>query len=492
MAVLKELLRGIEHQVLQGGINQKITGIKYDSRQIKEGDAFVCMPGFNTDGHLYASQAVANGARVLLVERNLLDVTGCTMVQVKNTREILPLLAARFYNRPSRALRVIGVTGTNGKTTTTHLIKAILEEAGFAAGLIGTLDASFEGYQEKLSNTTPESLDLERFMRRVSENDGKYLVMEVSSHALEIGRVKEIDFDVAIFTNLTQDHLDYHKSLENYRDAKLKLFANLPTESGRMAIINVDDPEAHSFLNASQVDKITYGINNKATVKAVDIQITSRGSSFRVIYPGGEISMEIKLAGLFNVYNSLAAIAFAIGEEISPLITKKALEKVQGVPGRFETINEGQDYSVIVDYAHTPDGLKNILKTAQEITKGRIITVFGAGGDRDRTKRPLMGRIAAEYSDFSIVTSDNPRSEEPLAIIEEIVVGLRDNKEAHYAVVPDRREAIRHAIYLAHQEDLVVIAGKGHEDYQIIKGKVYPFDDRLVARECIREKERHE
>lgn len=492
MAILKELLAGIEHQVLQGDPNQEITGIEYDSRNIKTGDAFVCIPGFKTDGHHYASQAIANGARTLLVERPAAGSVECTMVLVKDTRQILPLLASRFYKEPSRTLRVVGVTGTNGKTTTTHLIKAILEENGFAVGLIGTLNASFQGYQEKLANTTPESLDLERFMRRVCDNGGRYLVMEVSSHALDLGRVREIDFDAAIFTNLTQDHLDYHKSLENYRDAKLQLFANLPVESGRLAVINADDPQADSFLNASKGDKITYGIRNSATVRATDVRITPRGSFFTVLYPGGETSFEIRLAGLFNVYNALAAISFAIGEKIPTSVIKQALEKVPGVPGRFETIDEGQDYTVIVDYAHTPDGLKNILKTARQITGRRIITVFGAGGDRDRTKRPLMGRIAAEYSDFSIVTSDNPRSEEPLAIIEEIVVGVKEKEEAHYAVVPDRREAIRHAIYLAHPGDMVVIAGKGHEDYQIIKGKVYPFDDRLVAREYIREKEQHE
>ena len=316
--------------------------------------------------------------------------------------------------------------------------------------------------------------------------------MEVSSHALDLGRVKEIDFGAAIFTNLTQDHLDYHVSLEKYRDAKLKLFSNLPVQPRRFSVINADDPQADSFLNASHGQKITYGIRNTATVKAADVRITSRGSSFEIAFPDGRLTCKIRLAGLFNVYNALAAISFALEEGIPPQVIKTALEKVQGVPGRFETIDEGQDYAVIVDYAHTPDGLENILKTARQITSGRIITVFGAGGDRDKTKRPLMGGIAAQYSDFSIVTSDNPRSEEPLAIIDDIVAGLKERDAAHYAVVPDRREAIRHAIFLAHPDDMVVIAGKGHEDYQIIKGKVYPFDDRQVAREYIREKERHE
>ncbi|MGE5544184.1 MAG: UDP-N-acetylmuramoyl-L-alanyl-D-glutamate--2,6-diaminopimelate ligase [Bacillota bacterium] len=492
MSILKKLLAGIEHQVLQGNPCQEITGIEYDSRQVKNGNAFICIPGFKTDGHNYAVQAVMNGARTLIVERPVEGCAECTMVQVKDTRQVLPLLASRFYRAPSKELRVVGVTGTNGKTTTTHLIKAILEEAGHAVGLIGTLNASFQGYQEKLANTTPESLDLERFMRRVCDHGGRYVVMEVSSHALDLGRVREIDFDAAVFTNLTQDHLDYHKTLEVYRDAKLKLFSSLPVEPGRFAVINADDPHSASFLNACRGDKITYGTKNSAAVRATDIRITAKGSYFTVEYPNGRMPLGIRLAGLFNVYNALAAITFAIQEGIPPQVIKEALEKVQGVPGRFETIDEGQEFSVIVDYAHTPDGLENILKTARQITGGRIITVFGAGGDRDRTKRPLMGRIAADFSDFCIVTSDNPRNEDPLAIIEDILAGLTEKEDAHYAVVPDRREAIRHAVYLAHPDDMVVIAGKGHEDYQLIKGKVYPFDDRLVAREYIRERERYE
>jgi UDP-N-acetylmuramoyl-L-alanyl-D-glutamate--2,6-diaminopimelate ligase len=489
MAKLKELLKGIEYKVLQGDPCQEVTGIEYDSRHVKSGNAFVCIPGFKTDGHNYAAQAIVNGSRALLVERPVDGAEDCTMVQVSDTRELLPLLASRFYDAPSRALRVIGVTGTNGKTTTTHLIKAILEEAGYAVGLIGTLNASFQEYQEKLANTTPESLDLEKFMSHVRDHGGRYVVMEVSSHALDLGRVREIDYDVALFTNLTQDHLDYHKDLESYCDAKLNLFDKLPVEPGRFSVINADDPHADRFLQASNGEKITYGIHNPATVKATNVRITSRGSVFDVVYPEGKISISIRLAGFFNVYNSLAAIAFALEERIAPETIKEALKKVKGVPGRFESIDEGQNYSVIVDYAHTPDGLENILKTARQITGGRIITVFGAGGDRDRKKRPLMGRIAAECSDFTIVTSDNPRSEDPLAIIDDIVVGVKEVETAHYAVVPDRREAIRHAIYLAHPDDMVVIAGKGHEDYQLIKGKVYPFDDRLVAREYIRVRE---
>jgi len=492
MPILEQLLTGVEFQVLQGNPGLEVTGIAYDSRRVEEGYVFVCIPGFKTDGHNYAADAVQRGARALLVEREVEGCPDCTIVKVRDTRWTLPLLASRFYGQPSRDLKVVGVTGTNGKTTTTHLIAAILQEAGYAVGLVGTLNATFKGYEEKLANTTPESLDLERFMRRVSDEGGNYVVMEVSSHALDLGRVSQIDFNTAVFTNLSQDHLDYHRDLEEYREAKTKLFRSIPVEPGRFAVINADDPHAGSFIEAAAGDSVTYGINNPATVKAVNIQITSRGSSFEVLYPEGSMSVRIRLAGLFNVYNALAAIAFALREGIPTGTITEALEKVQGVAGRFESIDEGQEFSVIVDYAHTPDGLENILKTARQITEGRIITVFGAGGDRDRTKRPLMGKIVAEKSDFSIVTSDNPRNEEPLAIIEDILVGVKEIEDAHYAVVPDRREAIRHAVYLAHPGDMVIIAGKGHEDYQIIKGKVYPFDDRLVAREYIRERVKHE
>lgn len=489
---LVDLMEGLTCKVIQGDVNIEIAGIEYDSRRIEPGCLFVCMPGSKTDGHLYVNSAAERGAVAYLVEKPVEVPDNQTVIEVENTRAILPELAARFYGRPSRQLRVIGVTGTNGKTTTTHLIKAILEEAGHRVGLIGTLYASWNGRQETIANTTPESLDIERFMRRVVDEGGDYVVMEVSSHALDIGRVREIDFNVGVFTNLTQDHLDYHQTFARYLEAKSRLFKGIEVREGNFAVVNVDDDSWTELLRDVRIPIVTYGIDRHAAILAEEAEITAAGSRFTVRYPDGILKIRLRLAGLFNVYNALASIAFAVQEGVPADKIETALAKVKGVPGRFESVDEGQDFAVIVDYAHTPDGLENVLKTARAIVEHRLITVFGCGGDRDRGKRPIMGRIAASLSDFCIVTSDNPRSEEPMDIINEILEGVRQVEGAHYAVVPDRRDAIFHAIQLAGKGDLVMIAGKGHEDYQIIKGQVLPFDDRQVARECLREKIKNE
>lgn len=473
---------------VKGDTDIEVTSIEYDSRRVIPGSLFVCIPGFKTDGHLYLNHARQKGAVAFVVEREV-DVEGeMTLVKVKDARWALPLLASNFYGQPSHYLKVIGVTGTNGKTTTTHLIKAILEEAGYKVGLLGTLYADWQGKREKITNTTPESVELEKFIRKVKDEGGDYVVMEVSSHALDLGRVSRIDFHSAVFTNLTQDHLDYHGSWENYRNAKARLFAQIAPKEGRFAVLNADDPASLYFSGLTRVPVITYGINSQADVRAQDAEMSLSGSIFKVVGQEKEMVASTRLTGLFSIYNCLAAIAWAWGEGISSDKISSALAKVKGVPGRFESVDEGQEFSVIVDYAHTPDGLENILKTARLIGPRRLITVFGCGGDRDRTKRPIMGEIAAKLSDFTIITSDNPRSEEPLAIIDDILVGVKKVSTAHYAVVPDRKEAIHHAIELAGKDDMVIIAGKGHEDYQIVKDKILPFDDRLVARECLREK----
>lgn len=492
MPSLQEVLRGLQPFETRGDVLREITGIQYDSRQVAPGNLFVCIPGLKTDGHNFVPQAVAAGAVALLVERDVATDQGVAVVKVADTRKALPVVASNFYGAPSRDLRVIGVTGTNGKTTTTHLVAAILEEAGFPVGLIGTLYARWGGVQEAIANTTPESVDLERFFHKVRREGGKYVVMEVSSHALDLGRVDQIDFDVALFTNLTQDHLDYHHTLEDYLRAKLVLFRMLDGSRGKLAVINADDPHSSDFSRAARCRTITYGLGRGAEVRAVDVNVESSGSAFTAVWPGGSLPIALKLAGNFNVYNALAAIAFALGEGIEPAIIKQGLERVAGVPGRFESVACGQDFTVIVDYAHTPDGLKNILQTAQRMARGRIITVFGCGGDRDRGKRPLMGEIAARYSDFTIVTSDNPRTEEPMAIIEDILPGVNRVKDCSYAVVVDRREAIRQAVSMAAKDDIVIIAGKGHETYQLVKGEVFPFDDREVAREFLRGRLRNE
>lgn len=485
---LSDLMKSIDYRLLLGDVNIEISGLHYDSRQVKPGMVFVCIGGLKTDGHFYINNAIENGAAAIIVEKEISVPENISCIKVDNTRGILPVLAANFYGEPSRDLRVVGVTGTNGKTTTTHLIKTILEKAGKKTAIMGTLYAKIDELEKNFKHTTPEAVEIEEFFALSRDKGAEYLVMEVSSHALDLKRVDRIHFNTGIFTNLSQDHLDYHHDMESYKKAKLKLFEMIPHNPGNFSIINGDDSHALDFIQAAGKNSCTYAIRTEAAVTAHNIQLSLKGSSFAVKYDGGEFKVNIELMGLFNVYNALAAIAFGLKEGLPPDIIKSALQEVTGVPGRFEQVPSLHGFTVAVDYAHTPDGLDNILQAARQLTTGRIITVFGCGGDRDRGKRPVMGEIAARYSDFCVVTTDNPRSEEPEAIIADIIPGLNRVEESRYAVIMDRREAIRHAIYLAREGDLVVIAGKGHETYQLIKGEVFEFDDRKVAAQFLQEK----
>jgi UDP-N-acetylmuramoyl-L-alanyl-D-glutamate--2,6-diaminopimelate ligase len=482
---IEKLLQGLDYQLAKGPKDIDVQGLCYDSRKAAEGFLFVCIPGLKTDGHQFVNQAIANGARVILAEKEIKLPDGVTLLLTSDCRRALPLISANFYGQPSRDLKVIGVTGTNGKTTTTHLIKSILEEAGYKTAIIGTLYAKIDDTEKVLGHTTPESLDIEEFMAIARQEGARYVVMEVSSHALDLGRVDQIFFDAAVYTNLTQDHLDYHQDMEHYKQSKLKLFKQLHEGTGWFGVVNVDDPYAEDFIKAA-APIFTYAVDQPADVRAAEVDSNLKGSSFQVVTPSKEFKINMKLIGMFSVYNALAAICFALHEGIESATIKSALEKVTGVAGRFEQVDCGQDFTVVVDYAHTPDGLENILRTGRQIVKNRLITVFGCGGDRDRTKRPLMGKIAAEWSDFCIVTSDNPRSEEPEAIIDDIVPGLNAVENSHYAKIVDRRDAIEHALRLAKPGDLVIIAGKGHETYQLVKDKVLDFDDRKVAREILK------
>lgn len=483
---ISELMQGIDYQLCKGVLDTEVIGLAYDSRQVKPGYLFICIPGLITDGHQFAGQAIANGAMVIVAEKDIDIPAGITLLTVADCRKTLTLLSSNFFRQPSAGLRVIGVTGTNGKTTTTHLIQAILEEAGKKTGILGTLYARVDDMEMDLGRTTPESLEIEEFASLVRDKNGQYLIMEVSSHALDLGRVDKISFDAAVFTNLTQDHLDYHKTMQEYRESKLKLFRQIAGGKENFAIINADDPAAQDFIKASGPACYTFAINNPADIRAIKLETNLQGSRFTVVSKNEEFEIKMKLIGLFSVYNALAAISYAIQEGIDAAVIKAALEKVEGVAGRFEQVDCGQSFTVVVDYAHTPDGLENILETGREIKENRLITVFGCGGDRDRTKRPQMGRIAAQYSDFSIVTSDNPRSEEPEAIINDILPGMNEIENAHFAKIVDRRDAIEHAIRMARKGDLVIIAGKGHETYQLVKDQVLHFDDREVAREILK------
>jgi len=484
---LDELINILEEKQIIGNLDVMVNDVTCDSRQVRDGALFVCIRGYKLDGHDYAAHAVANGAKAIVAERKLPGIP-VPQIIVDNSRVALARLASHFWGHPSEKLKLIGVTGTNGKTTTTYLVETIMAKAGYKTGLIGTIKNKIGDRFYEVKNTTPESAELQRMLHQMVELGTDYVAMEVSSHALELSRVTGCNFAVGVFTNITQDHLDFHVNFANYVSAKTKLFTSMGTDQKRFAVINIDDPNSDYIMARTKVNIITYGIEKPATVTAQEIAVTANGVAFTAVTPQGKEKFKLKLTGLFNVYNALAAICVGLTQGVNLALIKEALESVPGVPGRFELIDCGQDFTVIVDYAHTPDGLENILKTAKAFAQRRIITVFGCGGDRDRTKRPLMGKVAAKYADYCIITSDNPRSEDPVQIIKETEAGVVEGGKSRddYATVTDRRQAIAKAIAMAEPGDVVIIAGKGHETYQIIKDKVLPFDDREVAREILR------
>jgi UDP-N-acetylmuramoyl-L-alanyl-D-glutamate--2,6-diaminopimelate ligase len=460
----------------------EITGLAYDSRAVKQGGLFFCVSGFASDGHEFAAQALANGASALVVERPL--GLGAPEVQVASARAAMAPMAARFYDQPARELRVVGVTGTNGKTTTAYLVRALLEAGGEQCGLLGTVKSIVGGRDRAVQRTTPEAIDLQRDLRAMLDGGDRACAIEVSSHALQLGRADAIGFAAAVFTNLTQDHLDFHETMEEYFQAKRLLFAPPGGDPPGLSVINVADPYGRRL--AEEIDgALTFALDAPADYSATDIACAFDGCRFTLRTPAGERSVALPLPGRFNVANALGALAaaHALGGELDVLIP--ALERGVRVPGRFEPVDEGQEFAVLVDYAHTPDSLENVLRAARELVGegGRTICVFGAGGDRDRGKRPLMGEIAARLADVTIVTSDNPRSEDPERIIAEIVAGT----EEEVSTVVDRRAAIEEAVAGAHAGDVLVIAGKGHEQGQeFADGHKLPFDDVGVAREALR------
>lgn len=488
----RELLEAVEVCAAGGDPAVPVKGIAYDSRQVKPGFLFVAIKGFKADGHEYINEAIKKGAAAVVMQREADLPPGTAWALTPDTRYALALLAACFYGHPSSKMKMIGITGTNGKTTTVNLVAAVLGAAGQKTGLIGTIHNRIGERILPVKHTTPESLDLQKLLAEMADEGVNACVMEVSSHALALHRVAGCEFDAAVFTNFTQDHLDFHENMEEYLETKLKMFKNLSLpgtkKEEKYAVVNIDDTRAAEIIEATGVPVYTYGIEGRADVRAVDIELNARGVNFTALGRWGRCPLNLKITGLFNVYNTLAAftVVAALGVPIRTI--RNALEAAGGVAGRFELVDQGQDFAVIVDYAHTPDGLDNILKAAGRITTGRLITVFGCGGDRDRTKRPLMGEIAAKYSDFAVITSDNPRTEDPLKIIDEIEKGLKPAvHERCYAVEPDRRKAIRMAVGNARPGDVVVIAGKGHEDYQVIGTEKFPFDDRLEAAKALEE-----
>lgn len=490
---LQELAGLFAVRRLTGDAGVEILGIQADSRKVKPGDLFICVRGLVTDGHQYAAKAVEAGACALVVEEEL--PLAVPMLVVKDARNALAAIAARFYGYPSRSLKVIPVTGTNGKTTSTYIMEKILSDRGFVTGLMGNIEMKIAGTSYPTSSTnTREPLELQESFRKMADAGVEYCLMEASSHALDLGRVKETWFRTALFTNLTQDHLDYHKTMDNYRQAKGLLFSRLgnggtPDERERSyAVLNADDPASAYYAAQTAVEVVTYGVEQAADVSARDIRITAQGTFFRLCTWLGEAGVRLRLIGKFNVCNALGAVAVCLLEGVSLEHAVQSLESIPPVEGRMEAVGEGQAFQVLVDYAHTPDGLENALAAVKEVAEGRVITVFGCGGDRDRTKRPIMGRIAAHYSDYVIVTSDNPRSEDPEAILKDIEPGVREGglTQESFTLTADRRHAIQMAIEMASPKDVVLIAGKGHETYQIINGATHHFDDREEAREALR------
>ncbi|MGE5633004.1 MAG: UDP-N-acetylmuramoyl-L-alanyl-D-glutamate--2,6-diaminopimelate ligase [Caulobacteraceae bacterium] len=481
---LTELLKGVEVLSHEGNLNVEISGVIYDSRKARKGNLFICISGYAQDGHKYIHDAVERGAAAVLVEKDV-EIEGITVVKVKSTREAMPVLAYNFYENPTDSLRLIGITGTNGKTTTTYLIKSIMEANKRQTGLLGTISTQIGDKVVASARTTPESLDLQSLFREMVDIGIDYAVMEVSSHSLELGRVDGCRFSIGVFTNLTQDHLDFHKTIDNYRNAKKKLFYM----TSKANIINMDDE--HGRLIAGEICKlntrlVTYGIDNKADITAKNINITSQGVSFKLVTPEYETELNIRIPGKFSVYNALAAASTAYVEGVDKNIIKEGLDMVANVPGRSEIVKTGTPYTVIIDYAHTPDGLQNILASIKQYAKGRVITLFGCGGDRDKEKRPMMGRIAGEMSDYCIITSDNPRSEEPIDIIRQVEAGIKAT-DCDYICIENRRDSIKFALTMAKPGDIVLLAGKGHETYQVLKDRTIPFDEREIVQELLRE-----
>ncbi|KUO73574.1 MAG: hypothetical protein APF77_02765 [Clostridia bacterium BRH_c25] len=481
---LQELLKGVDIISSRGSMDVEINGIVYDSRKIKKGNLFICVSGYTKDGHSYISDALQRGAAAFLVEKDV-DVEGAAVVKVNSSRSAMPLLANNFYGNPTQKLRLIGITGTSGKTTTTYLVKSIFEAAQKKTGLLGSISTQIGDKIYVSSKTTPESLDLQNLFREMVDMHMDYAVMEVSSHSLELGRVDGCKFSVGVFTNLSQDHLDFHKTMESYREAKKKLFY----KTGDANIINIDDMHGKLIadeLSSLKVPLITFGIDHQADIMAKDIRINSKGVSFVLTTPKYEAELKIKIPGKFSVYNALAAAAVAYVAGIDRKTIREGLYKVGCVPGRSEIVETDTPYTVIIDYAHKPDGLEKILTAIRQYAKGRIITLFGCGGDRDKEKRPMMGRIAGELSDYVIITSDNPRSENPLEIIEQAEAGIKSTG-CDYICIENRRDAIKYALKTANPDDIVVLAGKGHETYQVLKDRTIPFDERDIVAELLRE-----
>lgn len=471
---LSDLIKNLDAKI-SGSQDVEITGIAYDSRKVKPGNLFLAIKGYETDGHKYIDSAIKNGAVAVLGENDV--ECECTYVKVADSRRAMAVCGAEYFGNPQNKLKIIGITGTNGKTTTTYLVRQILRLKGLRCDLIGTNQIIVGDEEIESSRTTPESLDLFEYFSKMEKSGGEYVVMEVSSHSLDLDRVYGVTFETALLTNVTQDHLDFHKTMDNYAKAKAKLFS-----MSKSGAVNADDGYMQTMLDAAKGDVITYSIDNDSSLRATNLRMSERGVIFDININGKVHEMRLGIPGKFSVYNALGAICICLNIGIDITDIEKGLVLAKAIKGRIEVVHVPTPYTIIIDYAHTPDGLINIINAVRGFAKGRVITLFGCGGNRDKTKRPIMGKIAEELSDFVIVSSDNPRFEDPDEIIEDIVKGMKTD---NYIKITDRREAIQYAMSIAKENDIVILAGKGHETYQIIGDTKYDCDEKEIIKEIL-------
>lgn len=484
---LFDVMAEIPGVILTGTPEIEIKGIAYSSLQVADGFLFAALKGEKVDGNDFIDDALNKGASAVLSEKPVPKGFTTPWIQARDAREVLAFCAANFYGHPSREMKTVGITGTKGKTTITYLLESIISQAGYNPGVIGTISYRGPGLKIEANRTTPEAPDLQEMMNIMRKNGGTHCLLEVSSHSLDFKRVEGIGFDVAVFTNLSGEHMDYHQNMDNYFEAKKRLF--FIGEKNRIAVVNADDPWGEKLKSILASGVISYGLNSTAMVRAEKYSFQEDGIQMRVKFPAGTMTLISPLLGRPNVYNILAAVATAIFLNVPLPQIKEGVQALKGIPGRFQRVENNRDLKIFVDYAHTDDALKNLLETANDLNPRRTIVVFGAGGDRDKSKRPRMGEVAGRLADWSIITSDNPRSEDPLAIISEIERGIQKTGHNHYEIIPDRREAIAKALEIGKKDDCILIAGKGHENYQIIKETVTSFDDVLVVRELLEARE---
>ena len=501
---LTRLIERLDIINISGETSGEVSGVCFSADRCKQGSLFVAITGLKSDGHDFISEAITHGAQFIVYEKDLPLPSEVTAIKVSDSRRALGILAKNFFGNPSGNLVLVAVMGTNGKTTITYLLESILKESGFKCGVLGTVNYRYNNKIYPAPNTTPESYEMQKILRDMTDDSITHVIAEVSSHAVDLKRVDDCDFDLGIFTNLTRDHLDYHLTMENYFQAKKRFFAEILPQSKKVhlqkMVINADDKWGKRILQEVSLPALPYGIESDSSIRAENYELSLTGIKAQINLAGETISIDSPLIGKFNLYNILAAIGAAFILRIPHPVIKRGIESLSNVPGRLEKVASPDGINVFVDYAHTDDALRRVLQCLSELKKKRIITVFGCGGNRDRGKRPLMGEAAASYSDLTIITSDNPRLEDPLAIIAEIETGIdssRIQKTAPeklqlkngthgYTVIPERRKAIETAMNTAQNGDIVLIAGKGHEDYQILGTEKLPFDDRVVVAQTIK------